>query len=413
MLTPKVLFISDLFPNQAWPAFGIFIEHQAVHLSDYCDIVVVSPMRVFPHLRLLKQAIRPNRFISEFNRWIADLTKIPPNDIINGLPVYYPRYTSPPRQIFHATWGFFAYPFIYRLLKDLHLQHNFDLIHAHYATPAGVIALLAQRWLPVPLVLSIHGSDITYTAKQNLLSARIIHWILRGVDYIITNSTWTSNRIEHYGGMQNNVHIVQYGGNAPKNVPIFHKSSKDGVITLLSVGYLEERKGQAYVLHAVARLRKEGYNLHYVLVGNGSQREKLEALAIELGITDNVSFEGYKPHSEVWSYFASCDIFVLPSWNEAFGIVYIEAMGLGKPVIACEGEGGPEDLKALGDCIELVKPRDVDSLVRAIQSLIDNPNRRDQLATIGRKIVDEYYSWENNAKKTYQIYCEALENKHA
>lgn len=87
-------------------------------------------------------------------------------------------------------------------------------------------------------------------------------------------------------------------------------------------------------------MRDEGYHLRYVIVGDGPERESLERLARALRIADSILFTGYKPHSEVWSYFADCDIFVFPSWNEAFGIVYIEALGLGKPVFGCAGEGG-------------------------------------------------------------------------
>ncbi len=406
-----VLFLSELFPNPAWPAFGIFVERQAYHLLPYCDVTVMAPVRVFPHLRLWKHVFAFKRFRAEWRRWRADLARIPLQGEVNGIPVFYPRYTSPPRQGFHGLWGFFAYPFLRRWLIALHRQYHFDLVHAHYASPCGVIALLARRWMGVPIVLSIHGADVTYTAKQNPISAAVIRWVFRNVDVIIANSTWTARQIVRYGGRDSKkVQIVRLGGNAPKEIPKTIPSPQDGVVSLLSVGYLEERKGHAYVLRAIKQLRDEGYNLRYVIVGEGSQRELLETVAEALGIADIVSFEGYKPHSEVWPYFAECDIFVLPSWNEAFGIVYIEALSLGKPVIGCEGEGGPEDLKALGDCIELVKPRDVGSLLGALKRLISDPERRAQMGRVGREIVRRYFTWEANAAETYLTYQRVLDN---
>jgi len=368
-------------------------------------------VRVFPPLRIWIQVFSPGRFLSEWRKWHRDLRRIPSKGEVSGLKVFYPRYTSPPKQIAHGLWGFFAYPFLAGLLQRLHREYHFDLIHAHYASPCGVIALLARHWMKVPVVLSIHGADVTYTAKQNPLSAAVIRWVFRNVDAIIANSTWTAKQIVRYGGNPDKVQIVRLGGNPPKGGEFGNAlpPRPDDVVLLLSVGYLEERKGHAYVLRALRELRQKGYNVYYKIVGDGPQKKALETLTRELGLADMVSFEGYKSHAEVWPYFAECDIFVLPSWNEAFGIVYIEALALGKPVIGCEGEGGPEDLKALGDCIELVKPRDVESLVSALQCLIENPQRRRQMGEIGRRIVEEYFTWERNAVDTMRIYRRVLE----
>jgi len=421
----RVLVISELFPNPSYPAFGIFIERQTHHLRIYCDSIVVAPVRVFPHLRLWKYALNPGRFFAEWKRWRIDLTSIPQKSEVNGIPVYYPHYTSPPKQIFHGTWGFFAYLFLRRQLLALHQQHSFDLIHAHYASPCGVIALLAKRWMRVPVVLSIHGSDLTYTVRQNRLSATIIRWVFNKVDTIIANSTWTKEQIVRYGGDPEKVQIIRYGGdpekvqivhlggNPPEAIPPTNSPMARDAIILLSVGYLEERKGHTFMLQAVKRLRNEGYDLRYVIVGDGSQRQSLQAMVETLGIADIVSFEGYKSHSEVWNYFSGCDIFALPSWNEAFGVVYIEALSQGKPVIGCEGEGGPEDLKALGDCIELVKPQNVESLVMALRRLIDDPERRRQMGEIGRRIIAEHFTWQQNAANTWAIYQRALKAHHA
>lgn len=404
---PRILILSDLFPNPAWPAFGIFVERQVFHLQLHCDVTVVAPVRVFPHLRIWKRVFSPMRFREEWRRWREDLRRIPAHDIVNKIPVFYPRYISPPRQFFHGTWGYFAYLSIVELLRRLHGASPFDLIHAHYASPAGVIALMAQRWMQVPVVLSVHGLDVTYTAEQKPIGGAIVRWVFDNADAIIANSSWTAEKIIRHGGDPEKVQIVRCGGNGPSG---FDRSmgSKGDATVLLSVGYLEERKGHAYVLHAIKVLRDQGYELRYIVVGDGSRRQFLQAQAEKLGIADIVSFEGYKAHSDVWLYYADCDIFVLPSWNEAFGIVYVEALGLGKPVIGCEGEGGPEDLKSLGDCIELVKPRDVESLTKAIRRLVDDAALRRQMGAIGRRIVAEHFTWEQNARRTLQIYQKLL-----
>jgi glycosyltransferase involved in cell wall biosynthesis len=418
---PNILVISALFPNPTRPAFGIFVKKQCEYLKPYANQVVVVPYRVFPHLRLWQNLTRPHKMHLEWGKWLTELQQVPRCTEIEELPVYYPRYTSLPRQIFYSTWGYFAYATIRPLLRHLHQLHKFDLIHAHYASPAGVVALLAKRWMHVPVVLSVHGVDVTYTVKQNRLGAGIIQWTFRHTDAILANSSWTKQQIVRYGGNPQSVQIVRYGGNhdpalvlrkeealPPTTSASGVESGKEHVVTLLSVGYLEERKGHAYVLHAMKRLRELEYSIRYVIVGDGTQKESLVAQARDLGLDDFVSFEGYKPHSEAWPYFANCDIFVLPSWNEAFGIVYIEALSLGKPPVGCMGEGGPEDLHALGDCIELVRPRDIESLVQALRGLLDDPERRRKMGEIGRKIVAEYFTWEKMAEHTAQTYTQLL-----
>jgi glycosyltransferase involved in cell wall biosynthesis len=294
------------------------------------------------------------------------------------------------------------------MLRTLHRQQPFDFIHAHYASPCGVIALLARRWMHVPVALSVHGADVTYTAKQHPLSAAIIRWVFRNADIVFANSRWTACEIVRLGGLPEKVQVVHLGGNAPHR-DMHLESTRSEVVRLLSVGYLEERKGHSYVLKAIKRLVDQGYRLRYVVVGSGPQDAKLRALTQELGLAEFVSFEGYKAHQDVWSYFANCDIFALPSWQEAFGIVYIESLGQGKPVVGCEGAGGPEDLKLLGECIELVKPRDVQSLVDALKRLLDDPERRRQMGAIGRKIVAEHFTWERNTLETIKIYQDVLQ----
>src|SRR5437867_11677061 len=105
----RVLVLSELFPNPARPALGVFVERQVHHLKPYCDQVVVAPTRIFPHLRLWRDVARPRRLLAAWRAWLGELRSIPEHDELQGIHVFYPRYTSPPRQIFQGLWGFFAY----------------------------------------------------------------------------------------------------------------------------------------------------------------------------------------------------------------------------------------------------------------------------------------------------------------
>jgi teichuronic acid biosynthesis glycosyltransferase TuaC len=410
---PHILVLSDIFPDPTRPASGIFVERQTAHVQTYCNHTVVVPTRVFPNRRIWQDGFSPVKFLKSAQAWRRDLSQIPARSEHYGYPVYYPRYAATPHQFIHGLWGFFVYAAILPLLRRLHRERPFELVHAHYATPAGVAALLARRWMRVPVIISIHGADVTVTARQNRVSRSITRWALRHADAVIVNSNWTMRQVQRYAGPVRPV-IVYLGGDQPAGLC---KPGTDArvadpaapqTITLLTIGYLIKRKGQAYVVRAVRKLLDQGYQIRYLIIGDGVQRAELEQLIHDLGLQQAVQITGTVPHDQVWPYFAACDIFVLPSWDEAFGIVYIEALGLGKPVIGCAGEGGPEDLRALGDCVELVRPQDVDSLVVALKRLIDDPERRRALGALGRRIVYEHFTWERNALDTVSLYRKLL-----
>jgi glycosyltransferase involved in cell wall biosynthesis len=405
----RVLVLSDLFPNPGRPAFGIFVERQVHHLTGCCDQVVVVPTRVFPPLRLWKNILRPKRLVEGIRDWLSGLRSIPPDGEVNGIRTFYPRYTSPPRQIFHGLWGFFAYWFVRGRLRALHRERPFDLVHAHYASPGGVIALLARRWMRAPIVVTVHGADVTYTGKQNLVGHAVMRWVFRAVDLILANSTWTAREILRFGIDPQKVKIVRLGGNAEHPIQTVNGTKKAGTFTLATVGYLEERKGYRYLFHAVRQLVDQGYKIRHVVVGDGPRASEFRRLVERLHLTDSVSFEGYRPHEAVWGYLGQCDIFVLPSWDEAFGVAYVEALYMGKPAVGCEGQGGPDDLRALGDCIALVKPRDVDSLAEAIRELLNQPERRARMGAEGRRIVLENFTWERTAEETLRAYRQVLD----
>ena len=114
-------------------------------------------------------------------------------------------------------------------------------------------------------------------------------------------------------------------------------------------------------------------------------------------------------HDDVLKYMSEADIFSLPSWNEAFGVVYIEAMACGKPVIGCEGEG-LEDFVRNFETGLLVKPKDVNSLAEAMDFLLSNPDKAKEIGKRGQKLVLDNYTWEKNAEKTIRVYQEVLDD---
>jgi glycosyltransferase involved in cell wall biosynthesis len=182
---------------------------------------------------------------------------------------------------------------------------------------------------------------------------------------------------------------------------------QEGWGNVISVANLWLIKGIDLNLRSLARLAEAGVPWQtYTIVGDGPERPRLEKLAKDLGIAGRVKFTGRLSHRTTLAEIAKADIFCLPSWQEAFGVVYLEAMACGKPVIGCYGQG-PEDIVRHGIDGLLVKARDLENLTRAIKQLIENPEFAGNLGESGKSRAQEF-TWERNSEgylKVYQEVC--------
>lgn len=183
---------------------------------------------------------------------------------------------------------------------------------------------------------------------------------------------------------------------APRPQPI----RKQGPSTvLLSVSRLIELKGIDDNIKAIAILRDrfDIADLQYRVVGDGPEKSRLQKLAASLCLDDQLVFLGQLPFDETMKEIESADIFSLPSWGEAFGIVYLEAMARMKPAIGCIGNGAADIITNDKDGM-LVPPRDPESLAIAIKKLHEAPALRNQMGSEAR-VTAEAFTWEINAKR--------------
>jgi glycosyltransferase involved in cell wall biosynthesis len=178
--------------------------------------------------------------------------------------------------------------------------------------------------------------------------------------------------------------------------------------TLVTVGHLIERKRHVDVIAAVALLRPRHPELRYVIIGDGPERERLQARARSLGVADMIEFRGQLAPAEAAACARRASVFALPSVAEAFGVAYIEAMAAGVPAIGCRGEDGPEELVAAGGGIALVGPGDVEGLARQIDALLGDPGARAALGAAARATVEREFTWAKCGAATVRAYTEAL-----
>lgn len=157
------------------------------------------------------------------------------------------------------------------------------------------------------------------------------------------------------------------------------------------------------MIRAAPLVIKEKDDAVFVIGGDGALRNFHEQLAIKLGVKGNIIFTGRIPASEVPYYYAMSDMVVVPSLQEAFGLVVSEAMASGKPVIGTEVGGIPDQIIDVYNGF-LVQPRHAAELAEKILSLINNPKKAKRMGTNGRKIVEEKFNLDKKINRIISLY---------
>lgn len=389
----RILVISHMFPNAMNQVYGIFVANQVQELLNLGhEVKVISPVPWSG--KIIKWA---------GEKW-QNYAKIPLEEVRDGVQVFYPRYPVLPRKILYQYIGWSCYWGIRSLVKRIYKRFPFEIIHAHTALPDGFVAGLLKKDFSCPVILTIHGQDIFSNVKMGKACRNAVVQGLEGADRLVAVSTKLKREMASYVD-QKKIQVVPNG--------IFVQGCQDDISDLqalyqekkiiLSVGYLIPRKGHRYVLEALAQLVKEYPQLIYLIVGDGLEDAALRKMVRDYGLDDKVQFLGRKSSKDVMRYMALCDIFVLPSWDEAFGVVYLEAMAQGKPVIGCLGEG-IEDIVHPGVNGFLVPPKDGIQLTLTLDYLLRNEMVCTQVGQEAQKTVEERFTWFQVARELERIY---------
>ena len=168
-----------------------------------------------------------------------------------------------------------------------------------------------------------------------------------------------------------------------------------------TVGRLSREKGHETLVRAAPHILSVVPNAVIVIVGQGEERARLEALARDLGVVGRVCFAGYQENAAAW--LNAFDLFVMPSLGEALGIALLEAMALGKPIVASDTGGIPEVVRAGVNGV-LVAPGDPLHLAAAVTGLLGDPESSSRMAAAGRRIVQESFTAAAMAKKVAAVY---------
>jgi glycosyltransferase involved in cell wall biosynthesis len=394
----RVAVVAEYYPRPPDPALGVWAHRQARAVREQgIDVRVLALYRPLPPVSALRGGPGALR------DWLRGARRVPASAELDGVPVRYVRFVAPPRPLAYESWGRWAAPRLGRALDELFARWPFDLVHAHYAVPAGDAAL---RWMRrrgrLPLAVSVHGGDLSFQARRPERWQAVVGEALRGADAVIANSAVTVRGIHDITGPLPRVETIHLGADVRE--PVEQRTDQ----ALVTVGHLIARKHQGVVIRALAALRARHPQLRYAVIGDGPERQPLEQLAQRLGVADRVDFRGALPHEQAMDEMARCHVHVLPSADEPFGVAHIEAMGAGLVAIAGAGTGA-EDVAAAGEGIVLVPPGDETALAREIDRLIRDGREQERLAAAARDTVAAHFTWERNGERTAALYRDLVQ----
>jgi glycosyltransferase involved in cell wall biosynthesis len=392
----RVAIVAEYYPRTSDPAFGIWAHRQAQAVrARGVEARVVVLDRPVPSRNDLRALPNPGPLA----HWASRFVDPHGPTVLDGVPVRYARFFSPPRPWTYPRWGRWAARPLRRALDQ---GPTPALVHAHYAVPAGDATL---RWIrrghDVPLVVSVHGGDLSYAATRRG-GADVVTLVLRAADAVIANSEVTRRGIEELTGPLPRLRVIHPGAD-----PVPAGGERHADPTLVTLAHLEAHKNQAAVIRALAALAGRFPRLRYELIGKGPDQAELEQLATSLGVGDRVVFRGAKAHEEAMSELARCHVHVMPSVHDAFGVAHIEAMAAGLPAIGGV-KTGAEDIAGAGEGMVLVPAGDVTAIARAIEGLVGNDAERARVGEAARLTVAEHFTWGRNGAETVAVYEEVV-----
>ena len=292
-----------------------------------------------------------------------------------------------------------------RLLK----LRSFDIINTHFALPTGPVGAALARYGRVPNVLSIHGGDLYDPSKwtsphRHAVLRMAVRQVARSADAVVGQSRNTIENLQRFFLPEAEAYRIPLGiprpprpaaGRAALGLPA------DGII-LIAVGRLVARKRTDQLIRLVAELPDSRVTL--VIVGDGPDAPALKAQAREAGIADRVVFRGYVPDQEKTELLAAADIYVSASEHEGFGLVYLEAMAQGLPVI-CYDFGGQTDYLVSGVNGAVLPLNDFASFTAAAHELVTNAEKRRTISERNRRDVEPFFI-ENCARRYETLFYE-------
>ena len=333
----KLLVFTALFPSHVQPGAGLFIRERMFRVGKYLPIVVVSPVPWFPLqgvIRYFKPGYRPQPVKCEEQQ---------------GVMVYHPRFFAVPGMFRRLDGLSMALCSLFLLLR-LKRRFKFTAIDSHFAWPDGYGATLLGRWLRVPVTITLRGTEVPHS-KDSIKRTKMLVALSRAAR-VFSVADSLKRHVVGLGARAEKIQVVGNGVDTERFTQEDQAEARErfdlpiDAQVLVTVGGLVERKGFHRVIELMPALLEEFPRLYYLVVGGasaeGDWRERLEAQAKKSGMSGRVLFTGAIAPDELRWPLSAADVFVLPTSNEGWANVFLEAMACGLPVVTSDVGGNPE-----------------------------------------------------------------------
>ena len=265
-----------------------------------------------------------------------------------------------------------TFSFASRCLRSAVRQRPARIVSTH--VNFGRVAHMAKRASKTPYTLVAHGIDIHRDLPRATIAA------LRAADRIVAVSSWTRQSVLDLGGIdESRIAILPNTFDDTRFVVAERPAElleryriaphERVIVSVARLASAERYKGYDRIIRALPSLQESSGPVRFVLAGDGDDLGRVKQLAREVGVVDKVTFAGFVPDRELADHYRLADVFAMPSTGEGFGIVFLEAMGCGTPVVAGNRDGSVDALDG-GRLGQLVDPIDVESIAAGIAAVL-------------------------------------------
>jgi len=314
----------------------------------------------------------------------------------------------------------FPVPFS-RTIDNMLPSLKLDVIHSHHPFLLGDTAAEKAKTLGLPMVFTFHTRYDEYTHyvpfSSDFTKMVIDLWMnhyLEKCQHVITPSE-SIKQILIENGVEGDITAIPTGINITPfdeadGGPIREENGWGDDLVLISVGRLAKEKSFDTLLEAAAKVMRERSHVRLVIIGGGLEEKSLAKMAKDLGIGDRVQFTGSMPFEDIPAYLKAADIFCFASTSETQGLVTMEAMAAGLPIVAVDATGTSD---AVEDGLDgLLTENNSDALAAALEKVIDNPDLRQKLIEgAGKKV--QWFDIRIQAQRMLDVYAQAKETKLA
>ena len=291
-------------------------------------------------------------------------------------------------------------------------KEKIGMMHAHWLVPSGLIAALLKKRYNMPLIITIHGSDL-FPLKSRFFRA-LQQYAVKNADLITINSKIAQNElVSRFPKIKNKVKVISMGIDTdifrPKNVK--YKKYRNNRI-IIFVGRLNEQKGVECLIMAMPDVISREKNAKLLIIGEGNHKKHLEKIINELKLGNFTEFLGSKNHAELADYYNLADVIVLPSvtgktGTEALGLVLIEAMACGTCVIGSSSGGIKEIIKDNVNGL-IFQEKNSKELAHKIIKVLKDSKLRERLGKNGLIYARQNYKWDKISNKFLELYGKLL-----